>query len=152
MEDCIQNLGCKSFESIFTEACLWPLYGTYLPWHWTLLNPTARWTIGRRMHECEGTGTLGYWYSLPTLTYFEVDLSSWSTRWYPNSWVENNHLNKAYLDWTGVFIRANANGALLQHYYLEEYLFLIPHNEWLGRKGPRVRRWPCQQGTGWRQR
>ena len=24
-------------------------------------------------------------YSLPTLTYFEVDLLSWSTRWHPNS-------------------------------------------------------------------
>jgi hypothetical protein len=41
------------------------------------------WYSGRRMHECEGTGTLGYWYSFPTLTYFEVDL--WSARWHPNS-------------------------------------------------------------------
>jgi hypothetical protein len=26
----------------------------------------------------------GYWCSLPTLTYFEVDLSSWSARWHPD--------------------------------------------------------------------
>ncbi len=32
------------------------------------------WYSGRPMHECEGTGTLGYWYSLSSLTYFEVDL------------------------------------------------------------------------------
>jgi hypothetical protein len=63
------------------------------------------WYSGRCMHECESTGTLGYWYSLPTLTYFEVDLLSWSARWHPDSQrnpllslLENNHLNKAYLD------------------------------------------------------
>jgi hypothetical protein len=63
------------------------------------------WYSGRRMHECKSTGTLGYWYSLPTLTYFEVDLLSWSARWHPDSQgnpllslLENNHLNKAYLD------------------------------------------------------
>jgi hypothetical protein len=30
----------------------------------------------RRMHECEGTGTL---------TYFEVDIIPWSARWHPDS-------------------------------------------------------------------
>jgi hypothetical protein len=63
------------------------------------------WYSGRHMHECESTGTLGYWYSLPTSTYFEVDLLSWSARWHPDSrgtpllsLLENNHINKAYLD------------------------------------------------------
>ncbi len=47
-----------------------------------------------------------------------------------------------------MFIRTNANGALLQHYYLEGYLFLIPHDKWLGRKGPRGRGSRAGRGPG----
>jgi hypothetical protein len=83
-----------------------------------------------------------YWYSGGStgtlylfLTYIEVDLLSWGGGRHPdsqgNSLVslpENNHCNKAFLDQTGVIIRTNTIGALLQHYSLEVHPF-IPHNE-----------------------
>ncbi len=74
------------------------------------------------------------------MTYVEVDLLSWGGRRHPDSQgdsllslLENDHRNKAFLDQTGVIIRTNAIGALLQHYSLEVHRF-IPHNEWPGRK------------------
>jgi hypothetical protein len=46
-----------------------------------------------------------YCYSLPILTYVEVDLLSWGGRGHPDSrgnslllLLENNHCNKAFLD------------------------------------------------------
>jgi hypothetical protein len=47
-----------------------------------------------------------------------------------------------------VFIRTNVDGALLQHYSLEGYLFFIPHDEWLGRKGPRGSGGCASRGPG----
>jgi hypothetical protein len=69
-----------------------------------------------------------YWYlggSTGTLylflTYVEVDLLSWGSQRHPDSLgnslislLENNHRSKAFLDQTGVIIRTNAIGALLQ--------------------------------------
>ncbi len=88
-------------------------------------------------HECRSTGTREYqyahmqeyWYSGGStgtlylfLTYVEVDLLSWGGRHHPDSranspisLLENNHCNKAFLDRTGVIIRTNAIGVLLQH-------------------------------------
>jgi hypothetical protein len=71
-----------------------------------------------------------YWYTGGStgtlylfLTYVEVDLLSWGGRRHPDSWgnsllllLENNHRNKVFLDWTGVIIRTNAIGTLLQQY------------------------------------
>jgi hypothetical protein len=58
------------------------------------------------------------------LTYVEVDLLSWSGQRHPDSQgnsilshLENNHCNKAFLDQTGVIIKTNAIGALLQQFY-----------------------------------
>jgi hypothetical protein len=69
-------------------------------------------------HELGSTATLYLF-----LTYVEVDLLSWGDRRHPNSQgnsllslLENNHCNKAFLDQTGVIIRTNAIGALLQHF------------------------------------
>jgi hypothetical protein len=63
------------------------------------------------------------------LTYVEVDLLSWGGQRHPDtqgnfivSLLENNHRNKAFLDQTGVIIRTNAIGSLLQQ--------LIPRNSW----------------------
>ncbi len=70
-----------------------------------------------------------YWYSGGStgtlylfLTYIEVDLLSWGGQHHPDSrgnplvsLLENNHHNKAFLDQTGVIIRTNTIGALLQH-------------------------------------
>jgi hypothetical protein len=69
-----------------------------------------------------------YWYSGGStgtlylfLTYVEVDLLSWGGRRHSDSQEnsllslqENNHRNKVFLDRTGVIIRTNAIGALLQ--------------------------------------
>jgi hypothetical protein len=69
-----------------------------------------------------------YWYSGGSagtlylfLTYVEVDLLSWGGRQHPDSQgnslvslLENNHRIKAFLDQTGVIVRTNAIGALLQ--------------------------------------
>ncbi len=69
-----------------------------------------------------------YWYSGGStgtlylfLTYIEVDLLSWGGRRHSDSrensllsLLENNHRNKAFLDRTGVIIRTNTIGALLQ--------------------------------------
>jgi hypothetical protein len=71
-----------------------------------------------------------YWYlggSTGTLylflTYVEVDLLSWGSRRLSDtrensivSLLENNHRNKVFLDHTGVIIRTNTTGALLQHW------------------------------------
>ncbi len=55
------------------------------------------------------------------LTYVEVDLLSWGGRRHSDSrensllsLLENNHRNKVFLDQTGVIIRTNAIGALLE--------------------------------------
>ncbi len=69
-----------------------------------------------------------YWYSGGStgtlylfLTYVDVDLLSWGGRRHSDSrenfllsLLENNHRNKVFLDQTGVIIRTNAMGALLQ--------------------------------------
>jgi hypothetical protein len=69
-----------------------------------------------------------YWYlggSTGTLylflTYVEVDLLSWGGQRHPDSQgnfllslLENNHRNEAFLDQSGVIIRTNAIGELLQ--------------------------------------
>jgi hypothetical protein len=69
-----------------------------------------------------------YWYlggSTGTLylflTYVEVDLLSWGSQRHSDSQEnsllslrENNNRNKVFLDQTGVIIRTNAIGALLQ--------------------------------------
>ncbi len=73
-------------------------------------------------HECGSTGTrvgvlVLFTYFLPTLKY----LLSWGSRRHSHSWensllslLENNHRNKVFLDRTGMIIRTNAIGALLQ--------------------------------------
>ncbi len=69
-----------------------------------------------------------YWYSGGStgtlylfLTYIKVDLLSWGGQRHFDSQensllslLENNHCNKVFLDRTGVIIRTNAIGALLQ--------------------------------------
>ncbi len=69
-------------------------------------------------HECGSTGTLYLF-----LTYVEVDLLSWGGWHHPDSQgyslvslLENNHRDKAYLNQTGVIIRTNAIGTLLQQH------------------------------------
>ncbi len=69
-----------------------------------------------------------YWYSGGStgtlylfLTYVEVNLLSWGSRRHSDSQensllslLENNHCKKVFLDRTGVIIRTNAIGVLLQ--------------------------------------
>jgi hypothetical protein len=124
-------------------------------------------------HEYRSTGTREYyyarmqeyWYSGGStdtlylfLTYVEVDLLFWGGQRHPDSrgnsllsLLENNHRNKAFLNQTGVIIRMNTIGALLQHYSVEVHPF-IPHNEWSGRKRPRWTWRLRRQGTRRRQR
>ncbi len=78
-----------------------------------------------------------YWYSGGStgtlylfLTFVEEDLLSWGGRRHPNSQgnyllslLENNQRNKAFLDQTGVIVRTNAIGALLQH-HLRRHVYL----------------------------
>jgi hypothetical protein len=82
-----------------------------------------------------------YWYSGGSsgtlylfLIYVEVDLLSWGGRRPPDSrgnslvsLLENNHCNKAFLDQTGVIIRTNAIGALLQHHMLWMGIWVHPY-------------------------
>jgi hypothetical protein len=62
------------------------------------------------------------------LTYVEEDLISWGGGRHPDfqgnslvSLLENNHRNKAFLNQTGVIIRTNAIGALLQHIVCQKH-------------------------------
>jgi hypothetical protein len=88
------------------------------------------WYSGVLVRTNAGVLVLGwaYWYSGGStgtlylfLTYNEVDLLSWGGRRHSDSrgnsllsLLENNHRSKVFLDWTGVIIRTNAIGALLQ--------------------------------------
>ncbi len=76
------------------------------------------------------------------LTYVEVDLLSWGGRHsrgnFLVSLLDNNHRNKAFSVRTGVIIRTNAIGALLQHadpllkrYQYADYYYGVPVRWWL---------------------
>jgi hypothetical protein len=79
-----------------------------------------------------------YWYSGEStdtlylfLAYVETYFLSWGGQHHSDSWensllslLENNCRNKVFLDWTGVIIRTNAIGGLLQQ--CADYYFGVP--------------------------
>ncbi len=156
------------WESIVANSCIWHWHETGLLLGDVQLNVGVLVLGSTSTHECGSTGTLVGVLVLGStgthelgststfnlyLTYVEVYLLSRGGQHHPDSWgnyllslLENNHSNKAFLDWTGVIIRTNAIGVLLQHYSLEVHPF-IPHDEQLGKKGPRLTWRPRRKGT-----
>ncbi len=98
-------------------------------------------------HECGSTGTrvgvlVLFTFFWPTLKY----LLSWGGRHHSDSWensllslLKNNHHNKVFLDRTGVIIRTNAIGALLQQ--CADYYFGIPVRKLLPRRTSTLLSW-----------